>query len=238
MGGLFFGHPDVGRVHRTRRAARHRRRRAGRRGHGQRAPVRGGAAGDRQPRARRSRTARNGSAQGRVPGDAGARAAQSARADPPGHADLDVCRRQRRAEALEPRGHHAAGQSHVVAARRPARYLAHHARHARAAHGDDRSRVRWWTPRWRHRGPSSMRNTTRSSVELPPAPLSIRRRSAAPGAGAVEPADECREVHRPARHDPAARHRGRRASSRFPSPTPASGCRRMRFPRCSRCSRR
>ena len=66
----------------------------------------------------------------------------------------------------------------------------------------------------------------------------IRGRSAAAGAGAVEPADERRQVHRPARHHSPARHGGRRASSSFPSPTPASGCRRKRCPPSSPCSPR
>ena len=73
---------------------------------------------------------------------------------------------------------------------------------------------------------------------LPPAAGALRGRSAAARAGAVEPADQRREVHRPVRHDPPARDRGRQRRSRSRSPTPASVSRRTRSPRCSRCSRR
>ena len=71
--------------------------------------------------------------QGRVPRDAGARAAQPARADPPGQRGVAPAAGHRGAEALEPRGHRAPGAPHGAAARRPAGRLAHHARPARAA---------------------------------------------------------------------------------------------------------
>ena len=86
--------------------------------------------------------------QGRVPRDAGARAAQPARADPPGQRGVAPAAGHRGAEALEPRGDRAPGAPHGAAAGRPAGRLAHHARPPRAAprhqHAgrDDRGRRR------------------------------------------------------------------------------------------------
>ena len=90
----------------------------------------------------RTRAARSRPAQGRVPRDAGARAAQSAGADPQRRAHPRFGGGRRAAAQVGPRGDRAPGAAHVAAARRSARRLAHHARPARAQARLRRSEVR------------------------------------------------------------------------------------------------
>ena len=74
------------------------------------------------------RPARRPPPQGRIPGDAGARTAQSARADQFGRAAADAPAAGRRAPAARHRHHRAPGRAHHRPGGRPDRRLARHAR--------------------------------------------------------------------------------------------------------------
>jgi GAF domain-containing protein len=108
------------------------------------------------------------------------------------------------AEGLEPRSHHAAGAAHVAAARRPARHLAYHPRHARVAPqahaAREYHRVGGGDGASRHRRQAPLARRTPAA-----AAGAAGCGSAAALAGALEPADQRRQVHRSRRSRP---HRG------------------------------
>ena len=90
---------------------------------------------DRRARARRGGADRSRPAQGRVPRDPGARAAQSAGADPQRRRDHVALAARQPAAAVVARRHRPPGAAPDAAGRRPARRLAHHARHDQAGAG-------------------------------------------------------------------------------------------------------
>ena len=110
-------------------------------------------------------------AQGRVPRDAVARAAQPARADRDGRAGARQDRAERPAHRVGSRGHRAAGDAPRAAGRRSARRLAHHARQDHAASRGRRAAARCSSTASRSCGRSSIRSATRSSVQTPETPV-------------------------------------------------------------------
>ena len=147
---------------------------------------------------RRSATLRRGRPpQGRVPGHAGARAAQSAGADPPGRHD--------RAQSRTPPRRSGAGRTTSSSARcstcRCCSTTCSTSRASRTARCSCASSRPTCSPssarRSRPRARCIDERQHQLDVDVPEAPAG-ELRSAAPGAGAVQPADQCGEVHQSA----------------------------------------
>ncbi|BAL95402.1 sensor protein, frameshifted [Rubrivivax gelatinosus IL144] len=151
-------------------------------------------------------------AKGRVPGDAGARAAQPAGADQLGRRTATRRPSGRRGDGRRRRGHRAPGAAHDGAGRRPARRLARHARPGRdrapaAVDGCGCARRRrTGTPADRRPRPHADAGTARAVA-------TGSGRPQAPGADRRQPADQRRQVHARQRRDPA-RDVGRRRAGR------------------------
>ena len=132
-------------------------------------------------------------------------------------------RRRRRLRAAA--SHRPAGPAHGAPGGRPAGRLPHHPRQDRAAPRAARPRRDGRRGRSRPSGRSSTAAATRSRVTLAGRPLWLRGRPGPAGAGARQPAEQRRQVHRAGRPDRAGvaprRRRGRgprRATTASASP--------------------
>ena len=149
--------------------------------------------------------------QGRVPGHAGARAAQPAGAHRQRAARDGAQGRRRRARA---RGHRTPGQAHDAAGRRPAGRVAHRARpHPAGAHAGARGRAAAACGR----DGAAAGGAARAPARRQPAVVAraVVGRLGAAGAGDHQPADQRRALHAARRaHPPVGAPRGAGAGDR------------------------